>query len=199
MRDLYNPAASTLKTITRDPLTFRTRDIKAGEDVKSIWDEIQGGRGYVLNPSSPTLKPRDIDDVAKSKFYNEADMLEDAVLFPEELINDSSVALYKGSKSETGRLVNSGPDWVRFINDLDIDEEDKYDEWTDGEKEDSHIEDGDSPSEGSDDIDNIDEEAWTDESSSEEHRVISGKTPDKACLTPYIGSSLSQIHSMRTS
>lgn len=94
MQDLYNPAAATLKTIIRDPITIRTQDIKPGEDVTSIWDEIQRGRGCVLNPEGKTLESQIIDDPDKSKFYNEADMLEDAVLFPEELSGKNAVSLY---------------------------------------------------------------------------------------------------------
>ncbi|KAK4693776.1 hypothetical protein P7C71_g3680, partial [Lecanoromycetidae sp. Uapishka_2] len=122
-QDRYNPAAATLKTITRDPVTFRTRDIRLGEDVTSIWDEVQ--RDREPDPDGETLESQIIDDADKSKsyFYNEADMLEDAVLFPEELSSKNDVGLFKGTKTGLNSFFNSGPDWVRFINDLSTDEE----------------------------------------------------------------------------
>lgn len=112
MRDLYNPAAATLKTITRDPVTFRTRDIKPGDEVMSIWDEIQRGRSHLLNPKGRTLEEQFAEDPHASKFYNEADMLEDAILFPEELSDDVTNNLYSGKTNALDEFVKSGPDWV---------------------------------------------------------------------------------------
>lgn len=183
MQDFYNPAASTLKTITRDPATFRTRDIKPGEDVKSIWDEIRRGRGCVLNPDGTTLKSQIVDDPDKSKFYNKADMLEDTVLFPEELSGKTAVALYKGTRTELNGFLSSGPDWVRFINDLDTDEESDDDESS--EEDDGLLLGTESHSEETEEEDEADEEDHTEETISEDRQ---GKEPFNVflfCLIPY--------------
>lgn len=114
MKDIYNPAASTLKAITRDPITKRTRDIKPGEDVMSIWDEIQRGQAHRINLDlgCKTLEQQIAKDPHQSKFYNEADMLEDAVLFPEELSVDvPNAALYSGKTNALDEWVKRGPDW----------------------------------------------------------------------------------------
>ena len=123
LQDLYKPASSTLKTIARDPVIFWARDIKPGEDAYSIWDEIQHGRGHVLNPEGKTLVEQLAADPNASKFYNEADFLEDAVLFPEELNGKNTKAPSRGKVNDLERFLNSGPDWVRFVNDMDTDEE----------------------------------------------------------------------------
>ncbi len=111
MDDLYIPAASTLRTITRDLVTFRTRDIKPGEDVESIWDEIERRPGHVLNPRGETLETQIAEDFPQHVFYNEADVLEDAVLFPEEMAEKRSKSLYSGKANDLESFVSSGPAW----------------------------------------------------------------------------------------
>lgn len=122
MKDLYNLAAPTLQSLTREPVTFRTREMKLGEQVISIWDEIQRGRSHMLNPQGDSREAQMAEDPHPSKFYNEADVLEDATLFPEELPGESSKtlcrgksnALYSGKTNALEDFVSTGPDWYNL-------------------------------------------------------------------------------------
>ena len=109
---MYRPAESVLRTLTRDPSTLRTRDIKPGEDLPSIWDETQRSQYSTVNHNPKTREDRVIEgEPPASIFYNEADVLEDAILFPEEVAEGKSKALYKGKANDLERFVNSGPAW----------------------------------------------------------------------------------------
>ncbi|KAL9004683.1 MAG: hypothetical protein Q9188_002498, partial [Gyalolechia gomerana] len=123
IQDLYNPLAPILKTLTHDRETFRTRDIKPDEDVRSLWDEVLRTPNRRVDPGGETLEDRLIPDLDASYFYGEPDVLEDEVLFPEELLTESSNALYSGKANALEKFVTSGPDFVRFIHDLETDEE----------------------------------------------------------------------------
>ncbi len=122
-RDLYNPAESVLRTITRDTVTFRARDIKPGEQVDSIWDTIQKGRMSSWGVESNTREPKEFQEPDLSKFYNEADVLEDAILFPEQTASDTVGGLFRGHETSMQDFMSKGPDWTRFIHDLSTDEE----------------------------------------------------------------------------
>lgn len=90
--DLYNPAASVLKTLTKDIRTHRPRDIKPGEDgVNSIYDDIHHEGTQFFFGRIESLKGHDFEKsiseankFPRSLLYNEADALEDEILFPEE-------------------------------------------------------------------------------------------------------------------
>lgn len=123
VQDMYNPLAPILKTLTHDRETYRTRDIKPDEDVRSLWDEVLRTPNRMVDPGGETLKDQLIPDLDASYFYGEPDILEDEVLFPEELLIESSNALYSGKANALEKFVTSGPDFVRFIYDLETDEE----------------------------------------------------------------------------
>ena len=94
---------------------MRIRDLKHGEDQRSSWDEHQKAAYSFLDRHQP-------DGIAKDQhvnsFYQEADALEDEVLFPDV---QNSAAVFKSNAVE--RFVNNMPDWDRFVNDLSTDEE----------------------------------------------------------------------------
>ena len=92
-------------------MTFRTRDIKPDEQVLSIWDETQRGRSHMLNSEGRPGKAQLAEDLHQSVFHNEADVLEDAILFPEELSIEKSSALYSGKTSTLEDFCGNGPDW----------------------------------------------------------------------------------------
>ncbi|MCJ1287642.1 hypothetical protein MMC26_006994 [Xylographa opegraphella] len=79
--DFYNLAAPVLKTITRDKESQRVRKIKPGEDVVGLYDEIQMKERNVTRTDAQQ---------PKNLFYDEADALEDQVLFPEEFGDNQS-------------------------------------------------------------------------------------------------------------
>ena len=77
----------------------------------SIWDDIERGRGGMLNPEGKTREDQIRPDPHASVFYNEADTLEDAVLFPEEAIGKASKAIYNGKSSDLEKFAKNMPDW----------------------------------------------------------------------------------------
>lgn len=104
-------------------MTFRARDIKPGEQVDSIWDTIQKGRMSSWNVNDKTKEPTEYHKPDLSKFYNEADVLEDAILFPEQATSGTVGGLFRGHETSMQDFMSKGPDWARFIQDLDTDEE----------------------------------------------------------------------------
>lgn len=59
-----------------------------------------------------------------SRFYNEADVREDAILFPEQAASGTVGGLFRGHETAMQEFMTKGPEWERFIYDLDTDEED---------------------------------------------------------------------------
>lgn len=152
-------------------MTFRARDIKPGEEVDSIWDTIQKGRMSSWNVDNKTQEPTEYREPDLSKFYNEADVLEDAILFPEQAASGNVGGLFHGHETSMQEFMSKGPDWTRFINDLDTDEDDDY---SDAETEyvlesESHDDESDESSEddkrlskGSAHSDESDHPSWED-------------------------------------
>jgi hypothetical protein len=96
--DLYSLAAPVLKTLYKDEIAHRVRDIKPGDKVESIYDHICGPDvkfryGKVEDAwgknASGLVRAKPVFDednkFPRNYFYNEIDELEDAILFPEEL------------------------------------------------------------------------------------------------------------------
>ena len=105
-----------LRTLTREPDTMRTRDIKPGEQAKSIWDDIQSSDVTFLDPHTEDGRAA---DVGAEICYQEADALEDGVLFPE----GQGKALFKSKLNAVDKFVKTFPDWDRFINDYSTTDE----------------------------------------------------------------------------
>ena len=70
-----------------------------------------------------TQEPTEFHEPDLSKFYNEADLLEDAILFPEQTASGTVGGLFRGHETSMQDFMSKGPDWERFIQDLDTDEE----------------------------------------------------------------------------
>ena len=68
-------------------------------------------------------EPMEYEEPDMSKFYNEADMLEDAVLFPEQTVSGTVGGLFRGHETSMQDFLSKGLDWTRFIQDLETDEE----------------------------------------------------------------------------
>jgi hypothetical protein len=136
---MYNLEGPILKTLYRKPDTHRVRDLRPGEDVQSIYDEINHKDTRFFhtkhNPKDQTMR-KTISDTAISAprnfFYNGADVLEDEILFPEEknekISNPSNVRnlnamqKWEGDNFSMGKWVegNWDSDWTEFS---DSDEE----------------------------------------------------------------------------
>jgi hypothetical protein len=127
-QDIYRPASHILKTITRENKTHRVRDIKPGEVVESIWDQITDPRAKSMSiGTNDELKP----EAHHYLLYNESDALEDAVLFPEESQKAENAVIPHQSTQALHAFEREGPSIVKFIFDLDTDDE------VDGEADDA--------------------------------------------------------------
>ena len=138
--DFYRPAAHVLRTITREETTHRVRDLKPGEVVESIWDQITDPRAkFVFSGTDNELQP----GTPHYLLYKEADALEDAVLFPEESQKTENAMIQHQSTQAMHAFEHDGPSIEKFIFDLDTDEE-VDEEAGDGCSHDSGREDPDS-------------------------------------------------------
>jgi hypothetical protein len=126
--DFYRPAAHVLKTITREEKTHRVRDIKPGEVVESIWDQMTSPPAQSTSSDTNNKLPPGAHHYL---LYNESDALEDAVLFPEESQKAEDAMIPHQSAHAVHAFENEGPSIVKFIFDLDTDDE------VDGEADDA--------------------------------------------------------------
>lgn len=119
---------ATLRTITRDRVTFRARDIRPGEQVQSIWDELHAeGSGFVFGAvhfGNGEFRDQS-DNINKvwDFFYNEGNAAEDVILFQEHLDSNNPKRKFKEITNAITKLEKGGPVLARFLMDLDPDEE----------------------------------------------------------------------------
>ncbi|PGH07906.1 hypothetical protein AJ79_06113 [Helicocarpus griseus UAMH5409] len=126
--EILGDAAPYLKTLTTDPETRRVRDIKPVEQVESVYD-VYASEDTTIR--FHTNKGRIGTGLPRQVKYNEADALEDAVLFPEELTGEATSNRMKMMSNrltdfEQGRMKDYAR---RFAYDLDTDEEYDSDEF----------------------------------------------------------------------
>lgn len=114
--DTYNLAAPILRTLTRKEDSQRVREIRAGENVESIYDAIHDERGKFMM-FDDDRKP--LENMPKHIFYNEIDEIEDLILFPEENF-EQGIDIAKGETSLVHDLEKRPPE---FVYDLETDEE----------------------------------------------------------------------------
>jgi hypothetical protein len=107
--------------LTTDPDSHRVRDIKPGEDVMSVYDEIHDEGTTFIFRDNRSMEPR--EQPPKYLFYNEVDALEDQVLFPEEHQGDTAKASVLEITNALRRIEDGDLPLERFIYDLDTDEE----------------------------------------------------------------------------
>ncbi|PVH81349.1 hypothetical protein DL98DRAFT_571218 [Cadophora sp. DSE1049] len=163
--DMYNLAAPILKTLHTDKITNRVRDIKPGEDVMSIYDDInhEGTKFFYSKIEDDTgLKVHRVYDQPNvfppNLLYNEADVLEDAILFPEELAADKLNPKDIGKISPLKAWEDEGFSLRKFIEGWESDysgedsEEDGMEWRTDSES------DGEDEEDDDDDFDDEDED-----------------------------------------
>ena len=122
--DMYSVGAHVLKTLTRDRETHRLRDIKPGEVVDSVFDDAHSDRvRFGFRDQNARLNNE--NQAPRWLFYNDVDVLEDQILFPNESLDDKQVTTPGIGEvtSALDKLEVNGPNWYRFICDLDTDEE----------------------------------------------------------------------------
>ncbi|MCJ1417711.1 hypothetical protein MMC32_004056 [Xylographa parallela] len=122
--DFYNLAAPVLKTITRDEESQRVRKIKPDEAIASLYDEIHDGRTkfhFGDGTRTDAEPPKDV-------FYNEADALEDQILFPEELdAKQSKPLVFRAPTHRLHKFEHGGPDMHKFATGYSTSESDYTD------------------------------------------------------------------------
>lgn len=126
MSDTYNMMEPILKMLTRETDTYRVREIKSSEvtegsnKVKSIWDFIHhpDTRFVIFNDQRKVM-----DTVPKNLLYNDVDVLEDQILFPEDAPGTESLVVATEDLNPLNKLEHEEFNMERFIYDLDTDEE----------------------------------------------------------------------------
>ncbi|KAI0967045.1 hypothetical protein F4678DRAFT_465849 [Xylaria arbuscula] len=118
--DMYNHQEDFLRTLTRNNETMRVRSIKHGEQVKSLWDEVQSPDNIfaltdITNKKMTTYQGNESPNMASHMFYNEADAAEDAVLFPDELISLNRNVPFKEVSNAITRLEDGSGTMSRYL------------------------------------------------------------------------------------
>lgn len=157
--DHYNYAAPILKTLVVDKNTHRCRDIRK-DDEKSLYDAYHSsGTRFVVRNSRGEV----MDGVPRSLVYQEADRLEDEVLFPDQFTGEAknrSVAVKnKLLALEQGRIKNFMRGFANDESDSEY-ESDDYDSELDDEE---WSMDEESSLEGEDAMDRDDKESEEDD------------------------------------
>ncbi|KAH6603838.1 mfs allantoate [Trichoderma cornu-damae] len=107
-RDVYSHMEPLLRILTREKDTMRTRKIKPGEEVVSLWDTVMGDdvefRLFDIKGESVTV--RTPTDLATSPymFYNQANVVEDEVLFPDELMSNRQSVPFRRVRNGVDRI-----------------------------------------------------------------------------------------------
>lgn len=140
----HESIAPILKTLTYDGDTWRRRDIREGEQVESAWDELLKEDSPATWLSTCGEKSK---EMPKHLAYNEADALEEAVLFSNEADNkrfagiESEVAAF-----EAGRLEKYVMRYFLGLDDMRDDYLEDLDPSGDDESDDGWITEGDDDS-----------------------------------------------------
>ncbi|CVL02188.1 uncharacterized protein FMAN_08270 [Fusarium mangiferae] len=97
--DMYIHMEFLLRGLHRNEKTMRTRQIKPGENLTSLWDTIADERSEfrLFDVSNKKVTMRKDTEIAESPymFYNKANEVEDAILFPDELTSDKKSVSFR--------------------------------------------------------------------------------------------------------
>ena len=100
-----------LRTLAREEGTMRTRQIKEGEDIKSLWDTVMDERNEyrLFDVKGKCVTCRDSSGLARSPylFYSEANAVEDEILFPDKLGSREDSAAFREIGNCLSRSVSS--------------------------------------------------------------------------------------------
>ncbi|KFH47713.1 hypothetical protein ACRE_013240 [Hapsidospora chrysogenum ATCC 11550] len=108
-RDAYKHMEPLLRTLTRDKDTMRTRKIKPGEDVNTLWDTLMDDRMQFLSVDTrgKSVTYRDSTDLhSPYMFYSAANAAEDKVLFPDESDSDKKKVPFREFKNGVNGMEN---------------------------------------------------------------------------------------------
>ncbi|KAI2637266.1 hypothetical protein GGS21DRAFT_489042 [Xylaria nigripes] len=118
--DVYNHQETFLRSLTRDRSTLRVRSVKPGEQVHSLWDEVQNPENIIYTAD---FSKKDFSFVkghahmttSPYLFYNEANEAEDAILFPDELVSPNSIVPFKELVNSITRLEMGAGTMTKYI------------------------------------------------------------------------------------
>jgi hypothetical protein len=127
-KEIYQPMAGILQSLTRDH-NKRPRDLRPGEKAETLWDELDSGKWKFKVGKAHKTDGLAGFETSKLPFgfaYSEADALEDAILFPEELTNPDAKLPVQEAANSLDKWESTGPKLRKFCLDLDSDESDEY-------------------------------------------------------------------------
>ncbi|KAI1435512.1 hypothetical protein GGR50DRAFT_314561 [Xylaria sp. CBS 124048] len=118
--DVYNHQETFLRTLTRNRETLRVRSIKPGEQVSSLWDEVQHPDNIFYSSDLVKKQVLFVKGNATTKtspylFYSEANEAEDAILFPDELETPSRVVTFKEISNPITRLEMGAGTLIKYL------------------------------------------------------------------------------------
>ncbi|RFU76443.1 mfs allantoate [Trichoderma arundinaceum] len=107
-QDVYAHMEPLLRTLTREKDTMRTRKINRGEEVESLWDTVMGDEVEyrLFDVKGDDVSWRTPAELAASPylFYNKANVAEDEILFPDELISNRQSVPFREVKNGVNRI-----------------------------------------------------------------------------------------------
>ena len=97
-----------LTTMTREEDTMRTRLIKPDEKVESLWDTIMDERSefrlFDIKGHSVKCRTGAELDGSPYMFYNDVNVLEDEILFPDELVSNKKNVPFREIRNGVSRI-----------------------------------------------------------------------------------------------
>ncbi|KAI8668515.1 hypothetical protein NCS55_00877700 [Fusarium keratoplasticum] len=119
-RDVYQHMKPLLTTMTREKDTMRTRLIKPDEKVESLWDTIMDERSefrlYDIQGHSVKCRTGAELDRSPYMFYNDVNVLEDEILFPDELVSNKKNVPFREIRNGVSRIEDGVlPSTVRHL------------------------------------------------------------------------------------
>jgi hypothetical protein len=87
---------------------MRTRQIKPGESVESLWETVSDERNsfrlFDVKGESVTCRSESEMTTSPYMFYNKANEVEDAILFPDELVSNKQSVPFREIKNGVSRI-----------------------------------------------------------------------------------------------
>jgi hypothetical protein len=117
---MYGPPPEVLKTLYRDRTTWRIRDLKPRDDVDSLYDELCAPTTRFVFAKTELANfmaraPIDAATLPRQLWYNEADALEDQILFPEEFTANGIDPLKVGKLEPLPKWEEEGFSFKKFV------------------------------------------------------------------------------------
>lgn len=106
--DVYAHMEPLLRALTRERDTMRTRKIRPGEDVESLWEKVTDERNeffaYDINGNGISYRTNSELSTNPYMFYSEANVVEDQILFPDELVSNNDSVPFRQIRNGIHRI-----------------------------------------------------------------------------------------------